>query len=140
MSDNCLHIVPIHKEEYPNTELKSKEILNWFQGKGLVESELSDCILSMDKKGYRFKPNIVSIFNDGELWAYSDSLITHGLELVSGKRTVFHPMEGMYLEITCPDCNSIIDENIGFDWVANWSENSGTNYPNCPNCGNGTFD
>lgn len=132
MSDNCLHIVPKHKNEYPNAELKAKEILKWFQEKDFVETKLSNCTLG--EKGYRFKPNIASIFNDGGLWAYQKDLITHGLEIVYGKRTVFHPMEGAYLEIKCPNCNKTIDEKTGYEWISNWYENTNTDYPHCPCC------
>ncbi|WP_298781622.1 hypothetical protein [uncultured Polaribacter sp.] len=134
MSDNCLHIVPLHKEDYPNAELKAKEILEWFQKKGIVEKELSACILSKDKKGYRFKPNITSIFNEGELWAYRDKYCIYGLELVFEKRTVFHPQEGAYLVIDCPNCNKTIDEQLGYEWISDWYENKGKDYQNCPIC------
>ncbi len=134
MSDNCLHIVPKHKGDYPDSEQKAKEILAWFQDRDMVENHLSDCILATDKKGYRFKPNIAAIFKDAQGQAYSDTLLTHGLELTYGKRTIFHPLEGMYLIIRCPHCGKDIDEDTGFHWIADWYENQGKDYPVCPHC------
>lgn len=133
MSDDCIHIVPIHAGEYPNAESKAKEILKWFQDRDIVENELSDCTLGKEK-GYRFKPNVRSLFKGDELWAYSDTLWTHGLEVVFDKRKIFHPVEGAYLELTCPDCKFKIDENIGYEWVSDWYESTGTDYPICPSC------
>lgn len=133
MSDNCLHIVPIHQGDYPNAEQKAEEILKWFQDRDLVETEPSDCIMSLEKNGYRFKPNIASIFNE-DYGAYCDNLIVHGLELIAGKRTVFHPMEGAYLDISCPNCQFKIDENMGYEWISDWYKNNGNDYPACPNC------
>lgn len=133
MSDNCLHIVPIHEGDYPNAVAKAAEILKWFQERDIVETEASDCVLSLDKTGYRFKPNIATIFNDGEQWAYND-LHTHGLEIEVGERQVFSPMEGMYLKITCPNCHTQINEDVGFKWIGNWCEQNETDFPVCPNC------
>jgi hypothetical protein len=67
MSDNCLHIIPRHSGEYPQAEKKANEILSWFQDRDIVEKEPSACVLSMGRKGYRFTPNIATIFNDGDL-------------------------------------------------------------------------
>ncbi|PRY86283.1 hypothetical protein [Mongoliibacter ruber] len=134
MSDNCLHIVPIHEGDYPNASQKAEEILQWFIEKDIVENELSDCTLS-SQQGYRFKPAIADLFKDGEIWAYSKSLKTHGLEITSGTtRKVFHPMEGMYLEIHCPHCKNEIDEETAFSWVGNWAK--GQNTFQCTHCQN----
>jgi hypothetical protein len=133
MSDNAIHIVPIHTGTYQNDKQKAEEILKWFQEREIIENTLSDCILSLDKNGYRFKPNITSIFKDGDLWAYSDSLKTHGLELVFDKRTIFHPVEGMYLEITCPHCKYQFSDDFGFTCITQWYENI-NDYPICPKC------
>ncbi len=134
MSDNCLHIVPKHKEDYRNSKLKAKEIVEWFQARDTVEHDLSNCILSTDKKGYRFKPNIAAIFNDGDLWAYDDSLRVCGLELTYDRRTVFHPMEGAHLIMRCPNCGKIIAEDMAYQWINDWYKNKGKDYQNCPNC------
>ena len=125
MSDNCLHIVPIHEGDYPNASQKADEILQWFKERDLIENELSDCTLG--KLGYRFKPQIASLFNNGDKWAYRENLITHGLEITAGtKRKVFHPMEGMYLNIHCPHCDKEIEQETAFNWVGNWANGQNT--------------
>ncbi|PID33854.1 MAG: hypothetical protein CR955_00380 [Thiotrichales bacterium] len=134
MSDNCLHIVPKHRDDYPDSELKAKEILTWFQEREMVEDCLSNCILSTNQKGYRFKLNITSIFNDGTSWVHNDALLTQGLELAYGKRKVFHPVEGAYLTITCPSCGKAVDEETAYHWIDDWHENKGKDYQNCPSC------
>lgn len=131
MSDNCLHIIPIHEGDYPNALHKAEEILQWFLERDIVENELSDCVLG--NFGYRFKPQIASLFNDGEKWAFRENLITHGLEITAGTtRKGFHPMEGMYLIIHCPNCEQKIDTDTAFLWVGNWTE--GQNTFQCPHC------
>ncbi len=134
MSTTCIHIVPKYINEYPNSKLKAKEILDWFKNREIIEEDLSDCILSTDKKGYRFKPNVASLFNDGERWAYSKTLKVHGLELVYNKRTVFYSMDGPGITIKCPNCETTIDENLGIEWVSDWYENIGTDNKICPLC------
>ena len=82
---------------------------------------------------YRFKPQIASFFNDGEKRSFRDNLITHGLEITADTtRRVFHPMEGIYLEIHCPHCKNGIDEETAFSWIGNWAE--GQNTFQCPHC------
>ena len=131
MSDNCLHIVPIHEGDYPNPSQKAEEILKWFQERDLIEKELSDCTLG--KFGYRFKTQIGSLFIDGEKWAYCENLSTHGLEITAGTtRRVFHPMEGMYIEMHCSNCEKKIDEETAFSWVGDWAK--GQNTFQCPHC------
>lgn len=132
MSDNCLHIVPVHQEDYPNTVQKAKEILAWFQDRDLVETEATDCTLG--EKGYRFKPNIAALFKDGETWAYRKDLHTHGLEISTGKRQMFCAGEGMYLEISCPNCNTKINEDLGYKWIGDWFSPDKTDTPTCPHC------
>lgn len=134
MSDTCLHIVPKHKDDYPCSESKAKEVLTWFQQRDMVEDCLSDCILSTSKKGYRFKPNIASIFNKGESWKYSDTLLIFGLELTYGRRKVFQPVDGGHLMISCPNCGKTVEEKIGYHWISDWHENKGRDYHNCLNC------
>lgn len=132
MSDTILHIVPVHEGDYPDAEQKAQEILQWFLVRDMVKSNLSDCTLG--NPGYRFQPNIATIFHNGKQWGYRENLHIHGLELHFGtKRIVFHPMEGEYLILTCPHCNQHIKEPIGYQWVGNWAE--GQNIFTCTSCG-----
>jgi predicted nucleic-acid-binding Zn-ribbon protein len=133
MSDNCLHIIPRHSGEYPQAEKKANEILSWFQDRDIVEKEPSACVLSMGRKGYRFTPNIATIFNDGESWAYRGDLVLHGLELEYGKRKVFFPGEGDYMVITCPNCSQSIYKEEVFDWINDWYLGK-TEFFHCPHC------
>jgi len=61
MGVSCTHIVPVHEGNYPNAERKATDILEWFKQRDVVENDPSDCLLSNDRFGYRFKPVIESI-------------------------------------------------------------------------------
>ncbi|MFT0138931.1 hypothetical protein ACEK07_22570 [Alcanivoracaceae bacterium MT1] len=131
MSDNCTHIVPVHKGDYPDDHAKVKEILYWFQKRGMVENALSDCTLG--EPGYRFLPEISRIFDEEPRPDSSEhTLLTHGLELHHGSRRVFHPMEGADLHFACPECNHDMGWDAA-DGISAWYERE-DDYPQCRNC------
>ena len=138
MSVSCTHIVPVHEGDYPNAERKVTEILEWFKQRGIVDNELSDCILSGDKFGYRFKPAIESIVSVRDR-PYAGALFKHplqvfGLDVSAGKRMIFHPMEGGSLESTCPLCGHLQDDDYVSDSLSRWLD-AANDYPRCQGCG-----
>lgn len=54
MSDNCLHIVPIHEGDYPNASQKADEILQWFLERDIVENGTFTDVYG-EKFEYQFK-------------------------------------------------------------------------------------
>ncbi|ASK33283.1 hypothetical protein CEK62_02210 [Alcanivorax sp. N3-2A] len=130
MSTSCTHIVPVHTGDYPEDEAKAMEVLAWFQARSLVETDLSDCTLG--KPGYRFTPEIGPLFIEAPD-PRSQDLLTRGLELHHGGRTVFHPAEGAQLSFICPSCGHDQGwdalESIG-DWYSRVED-----CPRCPACG-----
>lgn len=138
MSVSCTHVVPVHEDNYPDAERKAAEILEWFKQREIVESDPSDCLLSTDKLGYRFKPAIESIMNLSDR-PYAQALFKHppqvfGLDVYVGERMIFHPMEGGSLETTCPLCGHSQDEGYVGDFLSNWLDTA-SDYPRCQGCG-----
>ena len=130
MSDSCRHIVPVHSGDYPDPEAKAQEILAWFQDRGMVASEPSDCTL--EGLGYAFTPKIEALFIEPMDPRAHEGAI-RGLSLHAGERRVFHPMEGADLSFVCPGCG----HDQGWDavdaigaWFAGEDDE-----PLCPACG-----
>ncbi|GAA4239410.1 hypothetical protein GCM10022291_33600 [Postechiella marina] len=101
MSDNYITITTV--KEVKNPKELSEKILKWLQTKEIIESELSDCILSTKKKGYKpaNKHTDAIGYNENIL-----SLQVCGLE-VKTEREVFNA--GAFTPFTkleCPNCNT----------------------------------
>lgn len=133
MSLDKTHIVPKHVGDYPNSEMKAKEILTWLQDNGMVENILSDCILTGE--GYRILPGIISIYKEKHPNPMLFDLRTLGVEVHYGERKVFHPMEGADLIFRCPKCDHVVDDENFISFFEGWY-NSINDYPQCNNCKN----
>ncbi|MCH2558378.1 MAG: hypothetical protein MK005_13870 [Alcanivorax sp.] len=130
MSDSCTHIVPVHTGDYPDAEAKAREILAWFQDRGMVAAEPSDCTL--DGPGYAFTAKIQALFIEPMDPRVHDGT-TRGLALHAGERKVFHPMEGAELSFVCPGCGH--DQGWdGVDVIGAWFADE-EDEPACPACG-----
>ncbi|SIS58963.1 hypothetical protein [Paracoccus saliphilus] len=127
MGIGFMHIVPVHRHDYPDGEATVKTALRWFQERELVENELSDCALG--EAGYRLLPEISRIFEDGEPL---QRLKIQGLALHYGARKVFHPMEGAEMHFACPACGYEqgwdASDSIGL-WYSGEDD-----FPECPEC------
>lgn len=135
MSDNCLHIVPLHEGDYPDPERKALELLAWFQERDMVEAEPSDCTLG--DPGYRFKPAITKIAADaGQVREFFRlDLRTLGLELHFKGRTIFHPMEGVgAIRMICGACGHEHDDGRTGEFLLSWVE-ARDDCPRCAACG-----
>ena len=135
MSDNCIHIIPVHEGDYPDAERKAFELLAWFRERDMVEAELSDCTLG--KPGYRFKPAITAIAADvGQVKEFFRlDLLTLGLELHFERRTVFHPMEGVgAIRMTCGSCGHEHDDARTGEFLLSWIDAT-DDFPRCAGCG-----
>lgn len=138
MGVGCTHIVPVHEDNYPDAERKAAEILEWFKQRDIVENDPSDCLLSKDKFGYRFKPAIESIVSLSDR-PYAEALFKHppqtfGLDLYAGERTIFHPMEGASLDAACPLCGHFQDNDYVSDFLSGWLDAT-SDQPRCQGCG-----
>lgn len=105
MSDYSIAIVP-KKSVYADNKAKAQEILNWLIAKGIVKSQLSDCILS-ENKGHAVSEGArnVSAFPDDLPFG----LTTNGLEIITN-REVFHTGETGMEKCMCPNCGEDISE------------------------------
>ena len=107
MSDNYITISPTREVENPK-EL-SQKILKWLQSNEIIESELSDCIMTMKNKGY--KPGNKHI----DVIGYDENILrlqVCGLEIKT-EREVFNA--GAFTAMTkleCPNCNTNRFEGI----------------------------
>lgn len=107
MSDNYITISPVKEVENPK-ELSLK-IIKWLQSNQIIENELSDCIMTMESKGY--KPG--SKHTDAV--GYDENILrlkVCGLEIKT-EREVFNA--GAFTAMTkleCPTCNKNRFEGI----------------------------
>lgn len=99
MSDNYITICTEYEVDNPR-ELGSR-ILNWLQEMKYVDTEKSNCILSMRELGYKPGQNHQEAIGvDGDIMRWS----TNGLQIRT-ERTVFDAAAfTAYSEMNCPKC------------------------------------
>lgn len=107
MSDNYITICT--EKEVDNPKELSSKVLKWLQKKNYVDSEKSNCILSMKELGYKPGQNHVeAIGTDEDITRWT----TNGLEIKT-ERQVFDAMAfTAYSEMNCPKCNKNRFEGI----------------------------
>ncbi|NMH89589.1 hypothetical protein [Flavivirga algicola] len=107
MSDNYITISTVKEVENPK-EL-SQKIVKWLQSDEIIQSELSDCVLSTKNKGYKpGNKHVDAIGYDENIL----SLNTCGVEIKT-EREVFNA--GAFTAMTkleCPSCNTNRFEGI----------------------------
>ncbi len=148
MSDNYITICPV--KEVENPEELSLKISKWLQAKGIIENELSDCILSTNKKGY--KPgnkhlNVIG-FDENIL-----RLQVCGLEITTEREVFNAGAFTPFTKLECPNCKTNRFEGITpqdfytencteeqldrfnsvFPEFDKWSNNENASLT-CPNC------
>jgi len=100
MSDNYITICTVREVENP-IEL-SKKIINWLQSNEIIEKELSDCIMNIQKEGYRPGENHLDAV------CYDENILqlaVCGLETKTEKE-VFNAMAFTAMtKMECPSCN-----------------------------------
>jgi hypothetical protein len=127
MSDYNISIVP-KQSNYPDKEIKTKEILDWLVSLDIVKPTLSDCILS-DKNGYAISDGAKNVVDDIDTLPFG--LVTNGLEIIT-ERQVFDTGEHGMEELICPNCKqNISDEEWSF--FDEWFEQE-NNEMTCPLC------
>nr|WP_314262463.1 hypothetical protein [uncultured Devosia sp.] len=131
MSDNSLHLVPVHQGDYPNARDKAHQALAFLVERDMVEAQPSDCTLAT-APGHRFLPGARELFEDGD--AIHLGLAVSGVSLECEGRRAFHPMESADLNLTCATCGRVhmFDEAVEFipGWLSGEQE-----FPRCLACG-----
>ena len=126
MGDSYIKIVPQNVLTEEVNELADK-ILKFLIDKKIISPDKTDCTLG--EPGYCPGDNYNEILLDDNGLL---NLITNGLELTIGERTVFWAND--IQEIKCPNCNTNI---IDLDWgqkIEEWTSNTGDDEIECPNC------
>lgn len=99
MSDNYRIICA--EKEIDKPELIMSELIAWLQSENIIETEKSDCLLSLDQRGYRPGGNHLSAV------CYDENITclkVCGLESKIG-REVFNAMAFTpFVEMYCPNC------------------------------------
>jgi DNA-directed RNA polymerase subunit RPC12/RpoP len=107
MSDNYITITTVAEIENP-VEIKDR-VIQWMQSKEFIESDLSDCIMSTKKKGYKpGKKHVDAIGYDEDILKWK----VCGVETKT-EREVFNA--GAFTAMTkmeCPSCGSNRFEGI----------------------------
>jgi len=109
MSDYSISIVA-KRSNYPNNNLKAKEILEWLIALDIVKPKLSDCVLSSNN-GYAVSNGAKNITAEPEKLPFF--LNVNGLEVVTDK-TVFDTGEYGMESCICPNCNKDISQE---EWL-----------------------
>jgi len=130
MSDHSASIVP-KISEYPNRELKAKEIIDWLVSLDVIKPTLSDCVLG-EPLGYAFSKGSAKISS----YPPDLSMRVSGMAVIT-ERTVFHTGENGIQEMICPKCKQNLAETGDWgDCIEEWYE--GKNEITCPCCGTTT--
>ena len=131
MSDNSISVVP-RQSEYPNKEIKAKEILDWLVSLDIVKPTLSDCILSSND-GYAISDGAKHTTAEPEYLPFE--LSANGLEIITD-RQVFDTGQNGIEELICPHCKQDI-ANEEWMFLNEWGNNESNNLT-CPLCNVGT--
>ena len=142
MSD---HRYTLTVPDAPQAELDElhQRVVDWLVGEGIVERELTDCILSTDTHGHRPAPRFMSASSDPEdpgclnYWypSFIESKV-NGLEIIKG-REITVSGEGSYECSICSTCNTE-GPVWGERWNAaadEWLEWRGPGNFECEHCG-----
>ena len=112
MSDSYISIVSKIKD-YPNRDIKAKEVLHWLVKDDIVKPELSDCILGSGD-GYAISIGAKKIVEEPEELPFD--LITNGLDIITDTQ-VFDP--GEFWDDEEGDVSTLPESNLGFTFW-NW--------------------
>jgi hypothetical protein len=125
MSDKSISVVP-EMISFPGKEAKAESIRNWLIENNVIQSVLSDCVLSSGL-GY-------SIGNEAKLVVKEPNFLPNGLKAngmeIITQRTIFHADE--LDTIVCPECKSAIPE-AGIEAFASY-HNDGNSNLKCSVC------
>ncbi len=148
MSDNYITICPA--KEVENSEELGLKILKWLQAKEIIENELSDCILSTSKKGYKpANKHVDAIGFDENILR----LQVCGLEITTEREVFNAGAFNPFTKLECPHCKTNRFEGITpqdfytencteeqldrfnsvFPEFDKWSNNESASLT-CPNC------
>jgi hypothetical protein len=131
VSDSAQILVAIDcpPEEAP---VYGEAVLGWLVEHGVVEREVSDCVLGGDGRGYPPGPELDTAVEGGV--DVTRGLWTNGLAIVVG-RTVFDGGANG-VELRCPRCAATFEpQDDWFEAAASWAEgDDGARY-SCPSCG-----
>jgi hypothetical protein len=127
MSDYSISIVP-RLSNYPDKEIKAKEILDWLISLEIVKAIPSDCILG-EGNGYGISQGAVKVVTLPKELPFE--LSVNGLEITT-ERTVFDTGENFTEQLICPNCQ----EDIAFeDWdLESWTSEESDDLT-CNACG-----
>lgn len=139
------HYYTLIVPQAPEGELDGLQgrVLEWLVAERIVEAELTDCIMSLDRHGYRPAPDFMSASSDPEdpectnmCYARFITSKVNGLEIIQGKHITVSG-EGSYVCSICPACGG---ERAVFDeaWNAactDWYEHGGPGLLSCEHCG-----
>nr|WP_068891035.1 hypothetical protein [Pedobacter panaciterrae] len=129
MSDTSTTFVP-KTSDYPNAQVKAREVIEWLILGDIINPVISDCILN-NEGGYRISSGAIKLTNDPEGFNSLAGLHTFGLEIIHTK-TVFDTGGNGLDSMRCPGCHAeVLTEDYSF--IEKWWSEERTTFT-CTNC------
>ncbi len=132
MSDNSVTVVDIEVSKR-DAKAAAARVVEFLVDRGIVQKQLTKCILAQDKKGHAPGPNYAKA--SGKVYPQIVELAVNGLEVCIG-REVFTAFENG-LAVKCPKCkHETADPDDAFmDAAGQWHLGDDDVQYACPKCG-----